>query len=843
MTLLVHQNRFRLIAMFVAVAFAGSAICADEPLAKSADDQVVSDQKTSGEQESPDDRWVADGWPLIQSYCLDCHNPDDREGEIDLSGLGDPDAFRTVDGSLKRILEMIRFGAMPPEDSDQPSDEERKLLVEIMDDRLYAASCDLRPRPGKVTARRLNRAEYNHTIRDLFGIDFQPAKDFPSDEVGAGFDNNGDVLSLSPILMEKYMEAAEHIAEQVITDPSDWPKVATIVPGDQLFVAGDAQLDTANGWFVAPGTFVWTDFDVPTSGTYRLSFRGGASTKQKAPITVAVYDDAGRLRAHHRMQYFGGGRNASRSLKRIKLSKGKQRLYFVPILQPDQETELEIDETVSQQIANIGDHTIAEAQAFREQQHEPHDQIDFDAYPFLIRQIDLRGPHKYSPEAFSEAHNRVVIRAATQVNNQWRNAEQSAAECLKPLMRRAFRGAVSDEEVQAYAGLVTEAVERGDSYYRALRVALTGVLVSPRFLFRIESPPEAFEQQADGSVRLTDHQLATRLSYFLWASTPDEPLLEDADDEALTGQVIDAHVRRMLQDPKADALATQFAAQWLGLRNLDRHEADREQFAAFTPSLREAMKRETELLFMHMVRANKPIADLLTCDFTFINDELASHYGIKNIGHKKFEQVSLIDTPRRGVLSHASVLTLTSNPGRTSPVKRGKWILENIYGTPPPDPPAGVPELEQTKTAKRDATFREQLELHRASPTCASCHRVMDQLGFGLEQFDPIGGFRKKERNRTVDSSGALPGGPSFNGAIELTEILAKSEVENFAGVVAERLMTFALGRELSPDDRCTVTEIVENTLQNDFKWEDLILEVVHSRQFQYYDLPAMDLE
>jgi mono/diheme cytochrome c family protein len=835
--------RFRFIAMMVASALAGSTAVADETAQGSTDRQSRDDQQQKAEKQSPDDRWAAQGWPLVQNVCHDCHNADDREAELDLSQLGDPDAFQAIDGSLKRILEIVRFGAMPPEDADQPSDEERKSLVDALDHKLYAASCDLTVRPGRVTARRLNRAEYNHSVRDLFGIDFQPANDFPSDEVGAGFDNNSDVLSLSPILMEKYIEAAEKITEELITDPSAWPKLEQIVAAEQLFVSGDAKLDTANGWFVAPGTFVWTEFEVPTSGTYRLSFRGGASSKDKAPLTVAVYDDTGLLRAFHRMQYFGGGRSASRSLRRIELSKGKQRLYFVPILKPEQESKLEIGESVSEQIANIDDQIIADAKAKRDQEHQRHKEIDAEAYPFLIRQIDLRGPHEYSPAAFSDAYNRVVISEAKQRNNQWRDVSKAASECLRPVMRRAFRGQVSDEEVRAYVDLVTDVVDRGDSYYRGLRVAITGVLVSPRFLFRIETPPEDFEPEPDGSVRLTDHQLATRLSYFLWASTPDEALLDDADDSKLKGAVIDNHVRRMLQDPRADALATQFAAQWLGLRNLERHEADNDRFAAFTPTLRAAMKRETELLFLHLVRENKPIADLLTCDFTFVNDELASHYGIDGVQQKDFKRVSLVDLPRRGVLSHASVLTLTSNPQRTSPVKRGKWILENIIGTPPPDPPAGVPDLEETKTAKADASFREQLELHRASPACASCHRVMDQLGFGLEQFDPIGGFRESERDRPVDSSGELPGGLAFDGAVELTKILAEGDVENFAGVVVERLMTFALGRELSPTDRCTVAEIVENAEENGFKWVDLILEVVRSPQFQYYDLPSVDLE
>jgi hypothetical protein len=292
----------------------------------------------------------------------------------------------------------------------------------------------------------------------------------------------------------------------------------------------------------------------------------------------------------------------------------------------------------------------------------------------------------------------------------------------------------------------------------------------------------------------------------------------------------------MLADHKSDALARQFAAQWLGLRNLEVHEADTDRFKSFTPALRQAMARETELVFMHAVRSNQPVAQLLTSDYTFVNGQLASHYGIAGVKGSGFQKVSLKETPRRGVLSHASVLTLTSNPVRTSPVKRGKWILDNVLGTPPPDPPAGVPELEETRTASASASLREQLEIHRADPACAACHRVMDQLGFGLEQFDAIGRYRDKQGGLAVDASGELPGGRVFNGAAELSQILGETESEAFARTVVRQLMTFALGRELVPSDRCIVDEIVKRTSKQDHRFVNVILEVVNSRPFLYYD-------
>lgn len=820
----------RFFAIFLLVALIGFHSSADQPTPGDANgDRAVNDA------------WLDQGWPLVQTYCIDCHNSDNQEAELDLETLGNRSTLDANSGSMKRILEMVRFGAMPPEDGDQPSDGERRKLVDALDQKLYAASCDSRPRPGKVSARRLNRAEYNHSIRDLFGIDIQPGKDFPSDEVGAGFDNNGDVLSLSPVLMEKYLEAAEGIATQVIQDPTDWPKMSQDFDAKKMLVSGDAKMDSTGGWFLAKDSFAWVDVEVPASGRYMLMIRGGKAVNEKEKMKVAVYDEQGISLGTHRFNYFGGGGNSRRSEKRLELSKGKHRLFFEPLKTPSEDQKM--GETVSEAFASLDETVVADAVERQQGEHEKHDEIDPNDYPFLIRQVAIRGPTDYLPAAFSDVHNRVVVSRAKSVRNRWQGVRVSAKACLEPLMRRAFRSEVSDEDVEPYVDLVAAATDRGESYCRGLQLAVTGVLVSPRFLFRVETPPQDWPTEEDRSAAVTQYQLATRLSYFLWASTPDDELLDDAADGKLTGDAIAKHVRRMLADPKADALATQFAAQWLGLRNLEQHEADNEKFAAFTPSLRTAMKRETELLFMHMVRNNRPITEILTSDFSFVNKELAQFYGVDVVDQDQFERVSLTDLPRRGVLSHASVLTLTSNPQRTSPVKRGKWILENIFGTPPPDPPAGTPNLEETKTAKADASFREQLELHRASPACASCHRVMDQLGFGLEQFGPIGEFRESERDKPVDASGELPGGRAFNGAVELTEILAESEANAFAGAVVERLMTFALGRELSPADRCTVDEIVETTAERDYQWVDLILEVVNSRQFQYYDLPPTDVE
>ena len=778
------------------------------------------------------DSWSETGWPLVQQYCIDCHNEDTQEGELDLSNYRTLGQLEESGGSMQRVLEMVRFGAMPPDDVERPSEPERKRLVAALDRAMFAVSCDLRPRPGKVTARRLNRAEYNHTVRDLFGMDLRPADAFPSDEVGAGFDNNGDVLSLSPMQVEKYLAAAEQVADAVLIDPESLPKINEDRPSDQLLVSGDAQTGRFNGRFLHVDAFAWADFEVPVSGEYRVRVRGGASDRGEKG-TIAVFDGEGLLRGKAELKYYGGSGSSQRSEFKLKLDAGPVRLIVEPI---EGDRKLEVGKTRSEKFARLDPKLIEEAAKRQKQPLKPNRRIDESKFPFMIRTISVEGPRKHPDDAFPPSQHRILRRYARFDGNKWHEVEKSATESLRPLMRRAFRGPVSDEEVKPYAALVTAATERGESYYRGMQIAISAVLVSPRFLFRVETPPEDATPEADGSMRLTQHQLATRLSHFLWSSTPDERLLEDADKGRLKGKAIEQHVRRMIEDPKSEALGSQLAAQWFGLRNLDSHEADTDQFDAFTPSLREAMSQETELLFMHMVRGNRPVAELLTADFSFLNQELAAHYGLDVDGGKQFQRVSLKQTPRRGILSHASFLTLSSNPARTSPVKRGKWILENILGTPPPEPPAGVPELEETPAANAGASLREQMEIHRTDPTCAACHRVMDELGFGLEQYDAIGRFRASEGKHPIDASGELPGGRTFDGARELSDLLSKTESKALARTTVEKVMTFALGRELTPSDRCVVDEIVVHAAEQEYRLLDLILEVVNSRPFQYYE-------
>ena len=737
--------------------------------------------------------WAEKGWPFLQHYCGDCHEPNEPQGELDIYRFQSFESVGKESASMQRVLEMVRFGAMPPEDVEQPDEVERKQFNAIADQLLYSITCDLRPRPGKVTARRLNRAEYNNTVRDLLGIDFKPAENFPSDEVGAGFDNNGDVLSLSPLLMEKYLDAAEQIASKAIVDPETLPKLKIDLPSDQILIAGDTQVGRFNGRFYRPEEFAWVHLEIPHTGKYRLKYYGGNSLADTQETAVAVFSGEGKWLGSGRLGYYGGGGSSDSFGLSLQLVKGKQTLIFAPLnsdqgggaaegLSGKPETggaailkDRQADGKAL--VDRLDQEVIVAAEAAIANPLTPDQRIDQSTYPHMIRRIQVEGPERIPREAFPDSHHRVIRRVANRSGAGWKDVEISAIESLNPIMTLAFRRSVTDSELVRYAGLVRQCTDRGLSYFEGMQTALAAVLVSPNFLFRIEKPDASSRIEKDGSIELTPTQLATRLSYFLWSSMPDAELNRWVDKNDLKEEMVSHQVGRMLADARSRSLSDQFAAQWFGLRNLVEHDVDAELFPDFSPALRETMREETKQLFNHVLQENRPISELLSADYTFVNEALAKHYGLTGVSGDSFRRVSLKGSGRRGLLTHASVLTLTSYPRRTSPVQRGKWILENIFGTPPPDPPAGVPTLEESSVSTVALTLREQMEVHRRNPACAACHRVMDQLGFGLEEFDAVGAFRlasNDDGEKAMDSSGELPGGIRFKGASQLSKILSK---------------------------------------------------------------------
>lgn len=588
--------------------------------------------------------------PILEENCFSCHGDGEAKGDLSL------DEFKTASDVHRgykiweKVRKLVLANEMPPENKKKrPNARQRALLADwtrhTLDTFYRTAPAD----PGRVTVRRLNRTEYNNTIRDLMRVDFMPAKDFPADDSGYGFDNIGDVLTMSPLLMEKYFAAAEKIAAKAVAIPD------------------------------ADGRIAATPF---------------------------------------------------------------QKIYF--------------------------------------------------RYPVPPK---LR---RNAAEAF-----------------------------VRTFLTRAYRRPVRPEEVRRLMILAKQVVDEGASFEQGIRMAVAATLVSPHFLFRWELDGAPKNPKAIRS--LNEHELASRISFFIWNSMPDDALLELAKRGQLRKN-LPAQIRRMLRDPKAQSFVTNFTGQWLQLRNLEMLQPDKRLFSAFNNAVRSDMRRETEMLFAHVMRDNRSVVDLLDANYSFVNDRLANWYGLKNVKGGQFRRVSLAGTPRGGVLTHASVLTLTSDPNRTSPVKRGNFVLENILGTPPPPPPDNVPDLEPSAELK--GTLRQQMVKHRENPVCASCHQKMDPIGFAFENFDAVGRWRTLDNGAPIDAASQLDTGEKFRDATGLRKILAVRKRDLFVRCLTEKMLTFALGRGLKFYDKRAVDGIMKQMGRDGFKFETLVTGIVKSLPF-----------
>jgi hypothetical protein len=775
---------FWTIAALALAPFAASVvILADEPAAKKIN-QTAAFQKQI--------------IPFLKKHCLDCHGADAQEGDIRFDQFKAAADVAADEKTWQRTIQMLRSGAMPPEDVEQPTEPARRSIVNWIERTIYNFDCDTVVSPGHVTIRRLNRAEYNNTVRDLFGIKLRPADDFPSDDVGGGFDNIGDVLSLPPLLMEKYLTAAEQIAEHtIITDPLQFfpPQFKF---RDSLIGEGSAQYDYSQNsrkWTIYSEGGVGGDFNFRRAGRYTLRI-------------IAVGQQAGDEPPQMEMRLDG------------------QKVKVFDVNASQQRGRYEIKWNVPAGLHRVSGHFLND---FQDPTAEDPRRRDRN---LVIDSIEVDGPYDPQPEDYPEMHRRLIpVRP-----ENGRSVLDAAKANLEPLMFCAFRRPTTAAELNTFARLVDKAVKQGDSFEQGMQVAVTAILVSPHFLFRVEGGDKT---AAENIVRpIGDFELASRLSYFLWSSTPDKELLALAAKNTLhQDDVLPQQVRRMLADPKTQALVDNFVTQWLNLRLLDGVTPDPQVFPQFDAELKAAMRRETELFAAAIIQEDRSILDFLGGRFTFVNQRLAEHYGIPDVEGSEFQRVIFSDVDsadkrRTGVLTQASILTLTSNPGRTSPVKRGKWMLENILGSPPPDPPPDAPDLDAVQKAKPNATLRQQLTIHRENPVCASCHKVMDQLGFGLENFDAIGRWRDKEGQFKVDASGELPGGAKFNGPLALAKVLDRRRGE-FVRCLTEKMLTFALGRELAVQDRCTVDKIVEQVEDKDFRFSALVQSIVTSDPFR----------
>lgn len=728
--------------------------------------------------------------PLLARYCIDCHGGGKPEADLSLEGFTDDLKVAAATDVWLSVRDYLEAGYMPPEDATQPTPEEREQMTAWVRAELARAASQAPPSPGRVTLRRLNRAEYNNTVRDLVGIDFQPADDFPADDVGYGFDNIGDVLSMSPVLMERYMAAAQQIVERAIVVPVT-ARSETVSYRGVYLKRDDGQEQPSRKdsyhWLSSEGAISMMHA-FPHSGTYRI--RAGAYGDQAGdePVRMALLIDGRQV--HEFEVTADSSKKPGKYEVDVPVEAGKRKI------------------------------SLAFTNDYYDPDHKDPGQRDRN---LAVGELVVIGPSSVAPPELPESHRRIFI---AQPGSKMSD-EAAARAILERFAQRAWRRPVEKDELQRLLALYDAVEEQDEPFERCIQVAVQAVLVSPHFLFRVER--DAPGSQGERPHLINEYELASRLSYFLWSSMPDDALLEQAKAGALRKN-LDSQVRRMLYDPKAKALIENFAGQWLETRNLALVELDPKLFPHYDEELRAAMIRESELFFEAIVREDRSLLELLAADFTFVNERLARHYGMEGVRGSTFQCVKT-DGTRGGVVTQAAVLTLTSNSTRTSPVKRGKWILDNILGTPPPPPPPDVPELAEGDEQLR-GTLRQQLEQHRTNAVCNSCHSRMDPLGFGLENFDASGAWRTRDGRHAIDASGTLPSGESFNGPRELQQVL----LDNRAGFVrcfSEKMLTYALGRGLAFYDQPAVDELVAEVESGGYRFSELVLAIAGSRPFQ----------
>lgn len=726
--------------------------------------------------------------PLVEKYCYDCHGKDSPEADFELEGYPSADHVLEARDAWSKALQRIRFEDMPPKDDVEMPEADRNKLVESLDRLINRIDCTKGTDPGQVTIRRLTRNEYRNTIKALIGLDYRPAADFPGDDVGYGFDNIGDVMSLPPILMEKYLTAAELISRKaIVTSKFRFPLEKTI-PGKDL--SGD-------------GSALGTARILTTNGTARLR------------LEIPRDGD-------YEIQYEVYGHQAGDEPVRMELVTGRTSLRKSSIrAEKDKPVTLKMELRLAKGFRSIGFRFLNDYYAPQVKNPERRDRN------LIINQVMIRGPLGSRPN-LPETHQRILFVTPGKDLTE----EEAARRILTRLASRAFRRPATADEIDRLWKLVRLARANGDNFETGIQLALQAILISPHFLYKVERPV------AEGKIReLDDYELATSMSYFLWSSMPDDQLFRLAYEGKLKqDDNLENEVRRMLKDVRSAELVKNFVGQWLQLRNLPQTSIDEKSFPEFNEQLAASMRRETELFAWDLMRRDASILEFLDADYTYVDYRLALHYGLENVDFNNrprtdFVRASLQGTRRGGLLTQASILTLTSNPTRTSPVKRGRWVLENLLNTPPPPPAPDAMPLEDQK--ELTGSLRERMQAHRANPSCASCHAQMDPLGFALENFDAIGRWREKDDGYPIDASAELPGGKKFNGPLELQALLLKEKRYDFVRCMAEKMLTFALGRGIEYYDRCAVDKIVKRVKNGGYRFSELVIAIVESEPFQ----------
>jgi hypothetical protein len=737
--------------------------------------------------------------PFLVAYCANCHGGSRKTAGLAFDEIKDEKTALKNRQLWQNIAGYLTSREMPPPDKKQPKEEERQFMLKWIDEKLSKVDCSLTRDPGQPTLRRLNRTEYANTIRDLVGVKFDALSELPQDDSGYGFDNIGDVLSMPPILLERYLAASEKIVASAITLPE---KIVTsrneIRP----------PFFTVNGGAVKPPRPMMGMFPkIPPPITF--------SANGEAFMQTVHFSHEGEYAIKIRASGLKDGDTAPRMVVKI----GDKEVKSFDVDAPEDKPKT-FDFRVTQM---PGDRRFSIA--LTNQGTDPKDPKK--GKKLYLYYAEVEGPFNAKQKTPSASHQKIIIASPTGPNDK----EPTARKVLEKFATKAFRRPVKKEETDRFVKLFKLADSQGEPFEKAIQLPLRAILVSPHFLFKVELDSDPNNPDAIHTVN--DFELATRLSYFLWSTMPDDELYTLAEQGKLRQPAtLDAQVRRMLKDPKSRALVDNFAQQWLNLRLFATINQDPKTFPNWSESLRADMIRETELYFEHVMREDRSVLDFLDSDYTFVNERLARHYGIGNVTGSEFRKVKFTDSNRGGILTHGSILTLTSNPTRTSPVKRGKWVLETILGTPPPPPPPEVPELKEDKDVVLKGSLRQRMEQHRTDPNCAVCHQKMDPLGFGLENFDGVGAWRQKDGKFTIDPSGELPNGDKFEGPSGLRKILL-GKADQFRRTFSENLLIYALGRGTEYSDKCALDELVTKLKNNQDTFSVLVVAIVQSDAFQ----------
>ena len=714
--------------------------------------------------------------PVLQEFCGDCHDAE-SENKVKFMSAESVQQLTASRAVWRNASNQLRNRTMPPPDEAQPNEEDRFRISQWIDETLRLTACNGEEFAGVVTTRRLNRREYANTIRDLVGVELDFATTLPVDSGGGeGFDNNGETLFLPPLLLERYLEAVQKIVDAAVISP---PMKKLFVP-KEMFPQDDSIGDSR---IIPAGEKVDVLIPIPVAGTYRLPV--GIVPLDEGDLVVGVeVDDIAATKMTYRR--YGKKGEANQEECELRLSRGLHKISI----------------------------------------RAPHDQ-DVE----IVRLRVVRIPKPTTPVQVARHMQLLGVKPAHLPTNQ----KSAARKTIRQFATKAFRRPISKTEEDRFWALYVQAKDRGDSYEERLKLAMKGVLVSPEFLFRIEQPPVNQEIETLGN-----HELATRLSYFLWSTMPDERLFTLADQKLLNStEVLEAEIDRMLDDPRSAEFFDTFAGQWLGTRDVGGRRAATQNSIQhiYTPFIAADMRQQAVLLVEHVIREDRNVLELLDADYTFVTGKLAKFYGMQeaqDLPRDEFQRVTLTDKSRGGLLGLGGVLVLTSHIAeqQTSPVLRGAWVLDTLLGTRIPAPPDDVPALDRRKRKKQKLTLREALEAHREDKACAACHNVMDPIGFGLENFDYLGRWRDDDNGKKIDAAGVMPSGERFDGPNELKQVLLQRK-EEFARQLIRKLLGYALGRSLEDADECTIEQILRNLTENEYRGRYLLKSVVLSTPFR----------